>query len=248
MIVDGHAHVWALDPDAYPWQPTFGYVPTVEASPEALLAAMDRLGVDHTLLVQPSAYGPDHRFMLDVVRRSPSRLLAIGLVDPLDPAAGAVAKALVADAGCVGLRVNLSLDLSRAAAQERAAAWTELAGLGVPICLRATPAHHALVTRLLGAHKRTRFVVDHLGLPEADETARSIARLRELGRFEHCSLKVAGLSRLTDAARLQVSVLPLLRAALDAFGERECSGARTTRTWQSTAMARRSPWRRTCRR
>src|SRR5215472_7246596 len=136
-IVDSHAHVWTLATTAYPWQPTFGIVPTDAAPPDELLAAMDDLGVVRTILVQPSAYGSDHSFLFDTVRKHPDRFSPLGLVDPADPASPELAEGLVGK-GCVGLRVNLALDLREARRQADAESWGLLGSLGVPICLRAT--------------------------------------------------------------------------------------------------------------
>lgn len=216
-VVDSHAHVWSLDPDAYPWQPTFGYVPTAPAQPDALLASMDACGVGQAILVQPSVYGSDHRFLLTTVREHPDRFLPIGLVDPADPAVIEDAGSLV-EAGCVGLRVNLSSDSRRAMRQANAPAWTALSSLGVPICLRATPGHHELVLEILRRHSSTRFIVDHLGLPEPGAPAAAIRRLAELARFEHCWLKVAGLAQLSACAPPHRDVWPLVRAAIGLFG------------------------------
>jgi L-fuconolactonase len=216
-IIDAHAHVWAHNPAAYPWQPTFGYIPTVPAPPDALLSVMARTGVAHAVLVQPSAYGPDHRFLFDTVRDHPDRFLPIGLVDPTDSSLVAAATALVGD-GCVGLRVNLSRDLRRAAIQADESRWAELEGIGVPICLRATPAHHHLVKRVLTRHPGLRLVVDHLGLPDPGRPVATIARLTELAAFDHCFLKVAGLSRLSDSTPPRRDVQSVVRAAIRLFG------------------------------
>jgi L-fuconolactonase len=218
MIVDGHAHVWALDPATYPWQPTFGFVPTEAATPDELQAAMDRHGVGHAVLVQPSAYGPDHRFLLETVRRQPGRFLAIGLVDPSDPADTAAATSLVREKSCVGLRVNLALDLRRAAEQADGAGWAGLDALGAPICLRATPAHHELAKAILGRHRGIRVVIDHMGLPEPDRLAEAAGRLAELAAFEHCWLKVAGLARFSRSGPPYRDTWPVVRAALRSFG------------------------------
>jgi predicted TIM-barrel fold metal-dependent hydrolase len=218
MIVDGHAHVWTLDTATYPWQPTFGFVPTEEASPADLLTVMDRHAVGHALLVQPSAYGRDHRFLLDTVRTHADRFLAIGLVDPsyLDDPADAVA--LVRDGRCVGLRVNLSLDLELAAAQATGPGWAAIEELGAPVCIRATPAHHDLVTGILGRHRSLPLVVDHLGLPGLDRLAEAAERLAELARYEQCLLKVAGLARLSRSSPPYQEIWPVVRAALRSFG------------------------------
>jgi L-fuconolactonase len=215
-IVDSHSHVWTLDTAAYPWQPTFGYVPTEPASPRELLEAMDRHGVAHTVLVQPSAYGSDHRFLWHAVRKAPERFSAIGLVDPKDSGSPELAADLV-HAGCIGLRVNLSLDLRTAERQAGAGTWSELGSLGVPICLRATPRHQAQIKRIVARLPDTQFVVDHLGLPEPGET-RAIGRLSELARFDNCMLKIAGVWRASTLDPPYQDTWPILSAALSLFG------------------------------
>jgi L-fuconolactonase len=218
MIIDGHAHVWALDPARYPWQPTFGYVPGRAAEPEQLLPVMDRIGVHHAILVQPSAYGSDHRFMLDTVRAHPDRFLPVGLIDPASSTAAGTAASLVRDAGCVGLRVNLSLDISRAAVQASGSSWEGLHDIGVPVCVRATPAHHMLVKGILARHQHLQLVVDHLELPDPGRLEEAMERLAELAKFEQCSLKIAGLARLSDSPPPYRDAWPLVRAAHAMFG------------------------------
>jgi L-fucono-1,5-lactonase len=217
MIIDAHAHVWALDSAAFPWQPSFGYVPRAAAVPEDLLSAMDATGVEYAILVQPSVYGEDHRFLLKTVQEHPSRFLPMGLVDPAAPGAGEVATGLL-DAGCVGLRVNLSLDLQDATAQATGAAWTELERLEVPICVRAAPAHHELVRGILARTSRLLLIVDHLGLPDVRQVADGVKRIGELARFSRCWLKIAGLARLSTETPPYRDLWPLVRSALKHFG------------------------------
>jgi L-fuconolactonase len=217
VIVDGHAHVWSLDEVAYPWQPTFGYVPNEAAPPDVLLATMNSLGVRHAILVQPSVYGSDHRFLFEAVRDHPDRFLPVGLVDPADPTDAAAAAALV-DEGCVGLRVNLSLDVQRAAVQAKASGWVDLEALGVPICVRATAAHHELVVGILARHPRLRLVVDHMGLPDDAQSDDAIVRLAELAAFEQSRLKIAGFARLSGSPPPYRDLWNLVRAALEFFG------------------------------
>lgn len=215
-IVDSHSHVWTLDTAAYPWQPTFGFIPTEPASPDELLAAMDRHGVAHTLLVQPSAYGSDHRFLFDAVHIAPTRFSAVGLVDPAHPGSLELAADLV-ESGCIGFRVNLSLDIPAAERQATAGTWSQLGSLGVPVCLRAAPAHQAQVKRIVAGLPDTLFVVDHLGLPEPGDT-KAIRRLGELARFDNCILKIAGVWRASALGHPYEDTWPILSAAIDLFG------------------------------
>lgn len=216
-IVDSHSHVWTLDTERYPWRPTFGIIPTEPALPDQLLAAMDEHGVAHTLLVQASAFGSDHRFLFAAVREHPDRFSPVGLVDPRDPGAVEFGAMLLA-AGCVGFRVNLALDHDIAERQAAAETWSPLCALGVPICVRATPAHQGQVTRIVARHPDTRFVVDHLGLPEPGAEAEAIERLTELARFDNCLLKVAGIWRASAVGPPFEDARPVLAAAFDLFG------------------------------
>lgn len=216
-IVDGHAHVWTND-NAYPWQPTFGYTPTAAASPESLLADMDRAGVAHAVLVQPSVYGSDHRFLFDTVCAHRDRFLPLGLVDPADPASAGCAYSLVQDGGCIGIRVNLSPDVARARTQARGSGWTEFDALEVPICVRAETCHHELVTGILADHPQLRVVVDHLGLPDPRRPTQTKIHLAELARFQNCWLKIAGLARLSKLAPPYRDLWTVIREALQRFG------------------------------
>jgi L-fuconolactonase len=218
MIVDAHAHVWSSDPERYPWNPTFGYVPRAPATPQALLAQMDALDVQLALLVQPSVYGDDHQFLLDTVGAHPARFVPIGQVDPSQPPSVSNARDLVGDAGLAGLRVIFARDPAQAACQASAPAWQELVTLGVPICLRVMPEHHHLAISLLKAYPMAAFVIDHLGLPERPGSPEAAARLAELARSANCYLKLAGLARLRGEAEPPDALWPLVYAALESFG------------------------------
>jgi L-fuconolactonase len=218
VLVDGHAHIWLVRPELYPWQPTFGYVPDTDAPVELLLSAMDRAGVAHAILVQPSAYGPDHRLLLETVRAYSQRFLAIGLARPEDPMAGQEAERLVRDDGCVGLRVNLSLDAAQANAQAEGSFWDALETLGVPVCVRATPAHRELLATLVARYPHIRVVIDHLGLPDRNDLVGAAAWLELMAAHPNCYLKVAGLARLSVMGPPHRDLWSLLRMSMQWFG------------------------------
>jgi L-fuconolactonase len=178
---------------------------------------MDEHGVAHTLLVQASAYGSDHRFLLAAVGEHPARFSAIGLIDPQEPGSTELAASLIA-AGCLGFRVNLALDLGIAERQTEAETWRQLAALGVPICLRSTPSHQEHVKRIVARHPDTQFVVDHLVLPEPGSGNEAVERFRELARFDNCLLKLAGVWRASAVGPPFEDAWPILSAALELFG------------------------------
>jgi predicted TIM-barrel fold metal-dependent hydrolase len=74
---DCHCHVFG--PAArFPYAPVRSYTPE-DAPLEAYLALLDRLGLAHGVLVQPSAYDRDNRCMLDALERAPGRLRGVAV-------------------------------------------------------------------------------------------------------------------------------------------------------------------------
>jgi predicted TIM-barrel fold metal-dependent hydrolase len=74
---DCHCHVFG--PAArFTYAPQRSYTPE-DAPLEAYLALLDRLGLAHGVLVQPSAYDRDNRAMLDALERAPGRLRGVAV-------------------------------------------------------------------------------------------------------------------------------------------------------------------------
>ncbi|HEX2197905.1 MAG TPA: amidohydrolase family protein [Burkholderiales bacterium] len=74
---DCHCHVFG--PAArFAYAEPRSYTPE-DAPLETYLALLDRLGLAHGVLVQPSAYGRDNRAMLDALQRAPRRLRGVAV-------------------------------------------------------------------------------------------------------------------------------------------------------------------------
>jgi predicted TIM-barrel fold metal-dependent hydrolase len=103
-IVDCHAHI--IDPARFPFGDGPGYRPKPdELGPrEDYNTVLDRHGVTHALLVQPSCYGFDNAAMLDAIADRPGRFKGIAMI-----AADASDRELekLSAAGVVGVRFNL---------------------------------------------------------------------------------------------------------------------------------------------
>ena len=81
---DCHAHLFG--PYAqFPLAPDRSYTPP-EAVESAYLALLARLGLDHGVLVHPSAYGKDHSLLLHALAAQPA-LRGVVVVQPGDPLA-----------------------------------------------------------------------------------------------------------------------------------------------------------------
>lgn len=125
---DCHVHVVAPQAD-YPMLADRHYTPG-PASAESLHAHLQRLGLAHAVIVQPSIYGSDNRLLVDSLLALDSAARGVAVADD-DVTDAELAR--LHDAGVRGLRVNLeSTGASDAAAVSRAlSAWAgRLAGQG----------------------------------------------------------------------------------------------------------------------
>ena len=83
LACDCHAHIFG--PVArFGFAAGRGYTPP-EASCEAYLAMLDRLGLDRGICVQGNAHGYDNSAILDAAERHPTRLRAVGITDTTVP-------------------------------------------------------------------------------------------------------------------------------------------------------------------
>ncbi|MBT5448418.1 MAG: amidohydrolase family protein, partial [Gemmatimonadetes bacterium] len=85
-IIDPHVHVWTNDP-AFPWPADNANPPAEDRTAEDLLALMDANGVEKTVLVQVIHYRWDNSYIAHVVKKYPDRFMAVGRINPEDPAA-----------------------------------------------------------------------------------------------------------------------------------------------------------------
>lgn len=125
---DCHVHVVAPQAD-YPMLADRHYTPG-PASADALRAHLQRLGLAHAVIVQPSIYGNDNGLLVDSLLALDGAACGVAVADD-DVADTELAR--LHDAGVRGLRVNLeSTGASDAAAVSRAlSAWAgRLAGQG----------------------------------------------------------------------------------------------------------------------
>ncbi|MES2185301.1 MAG: amidohydrolase family protein [Pseudomonadota bacterium] len=218
--VDSHAHVFerALPSIAQP-----RHRPAYDAPPDDYLAHLDRHGVSHGVLVQPSFLGTDNHYLLDAIRRQPQRLRGVAVVAP---DASADTLAALAAGGIVGLRLNLvGLDIP----DFTAPAWQALLGrardLGWFVEIHRE-AHD--VPALLNALRPSgcALVVDHFGRPDpmrGGEDPGFAALLRAAGGGR-VWVKLSGAYRNARAPRL-----PLARRPLD-LSMRDAAAARMAAT------------------
>jgi predicted TIM-barrel fold metal-dependent hydrolase len=100
MVVDAHTHVFAALSERFPRDVHELFPAEAESSAEALLAEMERAGVDRAVIVPLSRHD---QYVLDVLARHPDRFAAIGVAAPGPPDVDGYRRR--ADAGLQGLRL-----------------------------------------------------------------------------------------------------------------------------------------------
>ncbi|CAN5500493.1 amidohydrolase family protein [soil metagenome] len=185
MLIDTHVHVWSDDANAYPWQPTLAHVPIPRrpATAESLIAEMDAAGVSHAVLVQPSVYGGDNRYLERCLKRWPDRFAGICHILPDTGNAQRDIERWCGSGGCQGLRLNIirQADPFWLEASGQNTFWRVVEEMGLSASMHMELFHAPLVARLASRHKRARFVVEYLGadVDRRNETGTYLEMLAE---------------------------------------------------------------------
>lgn len=214
MIFDTHAHVFVR---GLPLAEHCRYVPDYDATPESYLTHLDRFGIDVGILVQPSFLGTDNHYMLEALRRYPTRFRGVAVVDPnitrckLDE---------MAKLGVTGIRLNLVgveiPDLTQPAWQHLL---EHIKALGWHVELhRAARDLPALIMVLLKSG--VKIVVDHFALPSQEEKQNDpgFQFLLEHAETQQIWLKLSGAYRNGSTETLNDNVAPLIPLLLQHFG------------------------------
>lgn len=174
--IDTHAHVFHRGLKLAPGR---RYAPDYDAPLSLYLEQLDRNGMTHGVLVQPSFLGTDNSYLVACLKQSSGRLRGIAVVDPT----------ITADelrtldrAGVVGIRLNL---VGQPLPDLVAAEWKALLGnvksMGWQVEVQRNASGLASLAPQLLDHGIT-VVVDHYGLPDpklgvADPGFQSVLKL-----------------------------------------------------------------------
>ena len=207
--IDCHAHVFTRDCRLAADR---RYTPDYEAPLANYLAMLDRHGMSHGVLVQPSFLGSDNSHLLESLRSAPGRLRGVAVVDP--EVSDEELESMTA-AGVVGVRLNLiGLDDPADAARHcDRNLLRRLARRGWHVEIHARGAVMAVaLDRALAADAPV--VIDHFGLPDP-----------ALGRNDPGFGAVLGLAgypalwvKLSGPYRFALDADPIAETLVDAFG------------------------------
>ena len=210
--IDTHAHCFLRN---LPLAPARRYTPAYDAALQTYLARLDRAGLSHGVLIQPSFLGTDNSYLVDSLRQAAGRLRGVVMLPP--ECEEETIHALDA-AGVVGVRLNLigldSPDLS-------APVWRRhlrlLADLGWQVEIQSEARRLPALLPFLWEMGLT-VVVDHFARPDValgidDPGFRALLAQARQGDVW---IKLSGAYRLGDqGGDMAGQIAPLL---LDAFG------------------------------
>ena len=220
-MIDSHVHVWTLEPKRYPWHQTLAHVPipTKPATAETLLAEMDRAGVSHAVLVQPSVYGSSNDYLCDALDRHPSRFIGVCLLDPQATDAGDKLRHWCVERGCRGLRINLigHDDASWILDTARAGLWQAAREIGASVSFQMRPEQAGFVGRLARMQPGITFVADYLGT-EAFHDASGAAAIGHLAGSPNVWFKLLAVGQDSRRSYPFQDLWPMYEHAVRAFG------------------------------
>jgi predicted TIM-barrel fold metal-dependent hydrolase len=213
--VDTHAHIFER---GLKLANARRYAPAYDATLDDYLRMLDRHGIARGVLVQPSFLGTDNSYMLEGLRRAPTRLRGIAVIAP--DAASEELKQMNA-LGVVGIRLNL---VGNAAIPDFAdARWRRqlqhISDLGWQVEVhREARDLSRILPALLDAGVRV--VVDHFGRPDPELGVDDpgFRYLLQAGASRRVWVKLSGAYRNGAngaGERTALAAIPLLR---DAFG------------------------------
>lgn len=222
-VVDAHLHIWNPESPATPWRagwrehalgPAFGV--------DAALTAMDGADVERALLVPAAWDRTGDRLVEDAVRRHPDRFFGVGTLPSRDPSSARDLAEWTRRSGLVGVRQVFPPGAAVSWLETGAVDWLWAAAdeARVPIFVWA-PGQLVPLAKVLERYPTLRLVVDHLNLPMTGaitELAAEVRALAELARFPRVAVKASALPCLARDPYPYLSVQPLVRQAVDAFG------------------------------
>jgi L-fuconolactonase len=184
-FVDTHTHAWGLDTNELPWQA--GVLPPEWEGPYThadLIADMDAVGVDESVIVTTPAYGRGQRandYTMRAIEANPDRLYGVGLMDFFEDeeTARASVRRAVGHDRMLGVRMHAPFEYAEIPTELNRTAdwiaddalepvWDELARQDATLFIFPKAEQLSLVADLAADHPDVPVVIDHMAWP--DET------------------------------------------------------------------------------
>ena len=178
MIVDIHPHVISTDTVRYPRAPIGGHQSDWSrerpVSVDQMIAAMDRVGIAKSALVQASTcYGHDNSYVADAVAAHPERFTGVFSADLVAPDAVTMMAHWMGK-GLTGMRLFTTGSTMPGQADwlddpRSFAGWEYAAEKNLPVCLQMTAKGIPQLINILKRFPKLRVILDHLARPVQED-------------------------------------------------------------------------------
>lgn len=227
--IDAHSHVWTPDLARYPLAKGFK---REDMSPPSFTAAellktCRPVGVGRVNLIQMSYYEFDNSYMLDMIKRDPTRFVGTAIVDPLgaDPAR-AMLGLLPRGVRAFRIQPRYSKQPGRTwlVPQGYQAMFAAAQKTGAALSCLIDPDGFSEVDRMCRRFPRAPVIIDHLGRIGVDGTIRAadVAALCALARHPGVHVKVGAFYALGKKKPPYRDLVPLIQQVVRAFSPRRC--------------------------
>lgn len=227
LTIDAQVHAYEKNHPERPWAGSLPGPPEVPG--DAMVAAMDAVGVDAAVLISPFAlYRYDAAYALEAHAAHPGRFALIKPVDPTDPAVAETIAEWAALEGTVGVRIMLNpgpgLDPAHPGV-DRVLAAAARASMPVNLMCWGLLEHFARYAR---THPGTMLVLDHLGLeqpfhpPAPSAPFADLPMLLALADYDNVAVKITGACTLSHEPYPYDDIWDPLCRVFDAFGFDRC--------------------------
>ncbi len=231
IIVDTHMHVWADDPQRYPFPHPYSAEfkePAHKGTVEMLIDDMDEYGCTHAVLVQVIFHGWDNTYIADCVKRYPQRLRGHGLIDPTDPQVADKLEYWMKEQGLHGMRFSPIYYQNGQHggdgwlnADETHRLWKKAEELEAVFNFFIAPPQLPKLETMVKAHPDVRIILDHysqMDLAQADPEP-DFRRLLHMAKYPHVWVKITELSSVSKSKVYPFEDgYPYVKRVYEAFG------------------------------
>lgn len=227
MIVDAQVHVYERNHAGRPWNVLLPGPSEVPG--EQMVAAMDAVGVDRSLLVSMWAlYGQDCSYARSVFDHHPDRFRVVAPVETSVPGVAEHVAEWAGQPGAVGIRlINIGDHRFNASDPGVAEAVRECEKASLPICVMCW-GRLTVMDELARAYPSVQLVLDHVGLPQPGsppppaDPFKDLPQVLALAKYPNVTVKLTGMCTLSREPFPFDDLWRPLNQLIDAYGVERC--------------------------
>lgn len=232
-VIDAAAHAWVVGDPRFPLDPAVATcpdgMPDIDESAEHLIARMDTVGIDETVISHVCYYGRDNRYTTHCVKSYPDRFTGVGLLvgyrlhSPDDPENPERLEHLIRDDGLSGLRLSPIYDPDVVWMNDPVSypLWSKAEELGAVFNIFAAPHQVSQIGDMAARFPGVNIVVDHFAMIDITASdSEGFSPLLDLNKHPNVYIRTS----LHNPSRQKLpyrDMWPYLERAYDAFGPRK---------------------------